>query len=180
MAESAVWRFPRDLLIYGHLAEPSPTLPYLKPIKIYKLKASGKEHNLGNCLLGNLTTARVPWKSALNTIVVHPISSQLYRRACGQGLAGKRPGCPSSWLAGGEWCQASHLAHSCFMRSTPHASLHILLNPRVAGIWENIDCNQTWQSWWQLLKSHLSHSNIYCQLPTPVTREPSPPKLCSK
>ena len=104
MAESAVWRFPRDLLIYGHLAEPSPTLPYLKPIKIYKLKASGKEHNLGNCLLGNLTTARVPWKSALNTIVVHPISSQLYRRACGQGLAGKRPGCPSSWLAGGEWC----------------------------------------------------------------------------
>nr|XP_020730749.1 uncharacterized protein LOC110125789 isoform X2 [Odocoileus virginianus texanus] len=83
----------------SHLWPPcraSPTLPYLKPIKIYKLKASGKEHNLGNCLLGNLTTARVPWKSALNTIVVHPISSQLYRRACGQGLAGKRPGCPSS------------------------------------------------------------------------------------
>lgn len=78
-----------------------PIMPYLKPIKIYKLKASGKEHNFGNCPLGNLTTARAPWKSALNTIVVHPISSQLYRRACGQGRAGKRPGCPSSWLAGG-------------------------------------------------------------------------------
>ncbi|KAG3287281.1 hypothetical protein H1C71_010862 [Ictidomys tridecemlineatus] len=67
-----------------------------EPITIYKLKASGKEHNLGNCLLGNLTTARAPWKSALNAIVVHPISSQLYRRARGQSLAGKRPGCLSS------------------------------------------------------------------------------------
>lgn len=64
-----------------------------EPIRIYKLKASGEEHNLGNGLLGNLTTVRAPWKSALNSIVVHPISSQLYGRACGQGLAGKRPGC---------------------------------------------------------------------------------------
>lgn len=61
------------------------------------------------------------------------------------------------------------------MRSTPHASLHILLNPCVAGIWKNIYCSPTSQSWWQLLKSHLSHSNIYCQLPTPLPeRRPHP------
>lgn len=62
---------------------------------MYKLKASGKEHNLGNCLLGNLAAARVPQKSALNTIVVHPMSSQLYRRTHGQGLAGKEAWVPT-------------------------------------------------------------------------------------
>lgn len=72
-----------------------------EPIKTYKLKASGKEHHLGNCLLGNLANARAPWKSALNTTVVQPVSSQLCRRTRGQGLAEKRPGCPSLWLAGG-------------------------------------------------------------------------------
>lgn len=100
MAGGVPWRFTPGHPLWPPCRVP-PIMPYLKPIKIYKLKASGKEHNLGNCLLGNLTTARAPWKSALNTIVVHPISAQLYRRASGQGLAGKRPGCPSPWLAGG-------------------------------------------------------------------------------
>lgn len=76
-------------------------LPYLKPINIYKLKASGKEHNLGNCLLGNLTTARAPWKSALNTIVVHPTSSQLYRRACGQRPCREEIGVPKLMIGWG-------------------------------------------------------------------------------
>lgn len=67
---------------------------------MYKLKASGKEHHFGNYLPGNLANATAPWKSALNTIVVQPVSLQLYRRTCGQGLAEKWPGCPSLWLAG--------------------------------------------------------------------------------
>lgn len=66
-----------------------------EPIKMYKLKASGKEHHLGNGLLGNLANARAPWKSALNTTVVQPVSLQLCRRKHGQGLAEKMPGCMS-------------------------------------------------------------------------------------
>lgn len=100
VAGSVHWRFPGT-----RLWPPQGRLPILaiskgEPIRIYKLKASGEEHNLGNGLLGNLTTARAPWKSALNSIAVHPISSQLYGRACGQGLAGKRPGFLGLWLAG--------------------------------------------------------------------------------
>lgn len=68
---------------------------------MHKFKASGEEHNLGNWLLGNLTTARAPRKSALNTMVVHPVSVQLCGRTCGQGLEGKKPGCLRLGLAGG-------------------------------------------------------------------------------
>lgn len=100
VAESVHWRSPCERLWSPQGGPPLAVISKGEPIRIYKLKASGEELTLGNCLLGNLTTARVPWTSALNSIVVHPISPRLYRRACGQGLAGKRPGCLGSWLAG--------------------------------------------------------------------------------
>lgn len=60
---------------------------------MYKLKASGKEYHLGKCLLGNLANVRAPRKSALNTTVVQPVSSQLYRRprSCGVEALVPRP-----------------------------------------------------------------------------------------
>lgn len=69
----------------SHLWPPCKSATYIavstgEPIQMYKLKASGKEYHLGNCLLGNLANASAPWKSALNTTVVQPVSSQLYRR----------------------------------------------------------------------------------------------------
>lgn len=100
VAESVHWRFPCERLWSPQGGLPLAAIFKGETIRIYRLKASGEELTLGNCLLGNLTTARVPWTSALNSIVVHPISPQLYRRACGQGLAGKRPGCLGLRLPG--------------------------------------------------------------------------------